>query len=1770
MSHSVKNDTEISEGDLVKAMGPHSRERASSESADKSKSTSRDNGGAKPKGRSSHASVYQTNSSGLQKVASEGTTYAKKDSSNNKNWRKKKAKTTEYAEGKNRPRSTFLYVVLCEDIPNQKLITEYLRQRMGNPKCLEFKIDAIEKMTSNNEGCTLLSISCLSFKQSKRVEGLLNKSNMGSQNKIYCFFNKIKALGENLGSTKMREEKVTKALNEIIEASGRVLNQHDNKIECKQSEILQIDCQLQQKRGVAFDVFEKLSAEKIALSDKLDELYLQRSEFMNYLKSVRSKITVVMDHVNPDGELLEVRKALGVECRRLDAALPMYARREDILTTIMHNQVCVILGETGSGKSTQIVQYLYQAGLSEHGLIACTQPRKIAAISLATHVSKELASSVGQIVGYQVGMQSKKTAITRVLYMTDHILLNECISDKLLSKYCCVVMDEAHERSIHTDLLIGMLKRVLAARQDLRVVVTSATIDPGVFVDYFGGPDKCPVLQVSGRTFPVDICWETDEASDFPDDYERKALNKAIEIHTSEPLDGGDILVFVTSALETSRCVERFKQRCGDKNNICLQLHGRLKPEEQQHVFDPTPTGKRKIVFATNIAETSLTIDGVKFVVDTGLAKEMRFDPKRNMSSLDVTQISQSSANQRKGRAGRTSAGKCYRLYTKNDFFKMETSSTPEILRIEVSHAILKLFQLMSDPLEFDFVQSPSPLAMKAAHEDLIYLEAIDDNGITELGKWIAQLQVEPRLGVMIKKGIDDGIPLEAMIVGTCCNQSVFYRAGTEEEKKAADLKKLEFCHAGGDLITMLCVYREWDAIKEKEKGKWCNSKCINGKSMKGVRDMVNEICTTLKKEMGLKIKHEFTEPISANEKIKALIFDCMHRNLGYYLGHESAGYVITERNQRVQLHPSSVIWPLGLHPTWIVFNRVLKTSNDYITEITPIEQQIIADAKTLGKISVDENKLSSMRVELVPPVLVGKHVFWKFVGPMHKNRRKVQDEIQSVCESTTVIIDAMKQRGEIQLYCIPAYAGIAFDLLNNYLQPLSEQLSFERLEEPIGAENNSVRALLGEGGLVCDILMPTQFRVLNIKQKIGESCDLNEDMLRGLLSTFGPIENIWQSTGQKQNVFWGKVTFTNHSDAERAVNEIQNDVASNFSLIPITFQAHMNVNQHGYTIKLTWCRRKAKGVCYVYVDRPEDLSFLMSNRVNILGNSLLLVPAKQQSDLYIRNLPANVMEEDVAKGLGELLSLSNADTKDRFKIIIPRENIIWRTNELDQTRAELINILQRYTLHDKYDLRVVNYQQKTVTGVAYVTFSDMEECERVFESLMAEHETMNGSRLSAQRECKSFVHIKRHIYGVIQEDIMKQMELVESDASSIEVRQLKSGHYSIDIKSKSLQKLAKVKVKIDRLVNGNVIEQSESTDILPLLTKNGKRKLIDIQQRTKTIICADDRHIRISVQGLEVDRARALELIMNEIQCSSLSNETEIRLKGEDNPPGLMKALILKYGMQFEQLVKESNISCVSLNFRRQEITITGPADAVEKALDLIRDEKNSLPKLQSEDPDPYKVPDCPVCLCPIEETEMCRLEFCGHAYCSRCLSAMLKAAIDSREFPITCATDKCNRPLVARDFKNFMRTNDIKKMNLVNASVNDFARRNKQCYRFCRTPDCPMIYRVNSSENRYDCPLCHAKTCTRCHVEYHDGLTCAMYASAKQDGDSVLRWVKEDPQNRKMCPKCEYGIEKNGGCQHMECVACKAHICWICMKFFKSSRSCYGHLTSAHGSFV
>ncbi|KAF9984591.1 hypothetical protein BGZ75_003855 [Mortierella antarctica] len=496
--------------------------------------------------------------------------------------------------------------------------------------------------------------------------------------------------------------------------------------------------------------------------------------------------------------------------------LPVHRHRTEFLYLLEHHQVVILVGQTGSGKTTQIPQYLHEAGWTAKGkVVACTQPRRVAATTVARRVAEEMHVKLGMEVGYTIRFEdcTDPAGKTRIKYMTDGMLFRETLMDPLLSKYSVIMLDEAHERSLYTDILMGVLKKILKKRPELRIVISSATLDAEAFAAFFSTnrsrgdklQDNVSILSVQGRMYPVDLHYLPEPC----DNYVEKAIQTVFDIHTQEP--AGDILVFMTGREEIEEVVSEIRDRATTlppkkyADIVALPLYAGLAEEEQVLVFEPGERGTRKVIVATNVAEASITIPAIGFVIDCGFVKIRAYNPRTGMEMLTTTTISQASAEQRSGRAGRIRNGKAYRLYTEQSFQKsMRTASVPEIQRSNLVGMVLQLKALgIENVLRFDFMTSPPAEMMSKSLELLYSLKALDDFGrlTIPLGMRLAEFPLDPFLGKILLDSEDFGCSHEMLTIAAMVSvQNVF----VNPTSAAAEEQHRKFGVMEGDHITLL------------------------------------------------------------------------------------------------------------------------------------------------------------------------------------------------------------------------------------------------------------------------------------------------------------------------------------------------------------------------------------------------------------------------------------------------------------------------------------------------------------------------------------------------------------------------------------------------------------------------------------------------------------------------------------------------------------------------------------------------------------------------------------------------------------------------------------------------------------------------------------------------------------------------------------------------------------------------------------------------------
>ena len=620
--------------------------------------------------------------------------------------------------------------------------------------------------------------------------------------------------------------------------------------------------------------------------------------------------------------------------------LPVWSSKNKILDLVEKNRIVIIQGETGSGKTTQIPQFLLESGY--YGGIVCTQPRRVAAMSIAKRVSQEMEVELGKQVGYTVRFDDKTSNDTLIKYATDGLLLKEATTDHELKKYQIIIIDEAHERTLATDILFGFLKELMEKRKELKLIIMSATFDIEKFQNYF----DAPLAIIKGRTYPVEINYLKNPT----DDYVECAIKKVIQIHKEEK--PGDILLFLTGEEEIESACQQIREgieELGDDVGYAnvVPIYSTLPPYLQEKIFEPPPGPNikgikgRKIVVATNIAESSITIDGIVYVVDPGFTKQKVFNPRGKMESLLINIISKENADQRAGRAGRTKPGKCFRLYTKESYEKeLKKSSIPEILRSNITSVVLNLLKLgIQDLVHFDFIDPPAPETMMRAIEMLNYLGAMDDDGkLTELGSQMNQFPLEPELSKMVLAGVKYKCINDILtIAATLSVKSPFLRPRGKENE--ADSKKYQFTHHSGDHITLIMVY---NAFKKNELIKdWCRDNYINYRTMKAIDNVRNQLSDILKKMNIIVPENDYNNEIKGKRErriLKSLI-------AGYFaqVAHlETAGYYITVKdNQYVFIHPSSYLHG-SRKSTWVLFHEFVLTSKNYIRTVTEIQPEYL------------------------------------------------------------------------------------------------------------------------------------------------------------------------------------------------------------------------------------------------------------------------------------------------------------------------------------------------------------------------------------------------------------------------------------------------------------------------------------------------------------------------------------------------------------------------------------------------------------------------------------------------------------------------------------------------------------------------------------------------------------------------------------------------------------------------------------------------------------
>ncbi|KAL1633506.1 hypothetical protein SLS56_002891 [Neofusicoccum ribis] len=669
-----------------------------------------------------------------------------------------------------------------------------------------------------------------------------------------------------------------------------------------------------------------------------------------YVFDDTQKINFVMDQALPGQKLSQEQQRLAKQITAAEAkaksieetrkSLPIYAWKEGLMEAIANYQTIVVVAETGSGKTTQIPQFLHEAGYTskeENGktkkMVACTQPRRVAAMSVAARVSEEMGVKLGKEVGYSIRFEDNTDPKnTIVKFMTDGMLLREFLTDPSLENYSAIILDEAHERTLATDILFGLLKDIARFRPELKLIISSATVDAQKFSEYF---DDAPIFNVPGRRFPVSVYYTPQPEAN----YLAAAVTTVFQIHLSQPR--GDILVFLTGQDEIETMAEDLAETSRKLGSaapelIICPIYANLPQEEQAKIFEPTPPGKcRKVVLATNIAETSLTIDGIVYVIDPGYVKENVYNPRTGMESLVVTPCSRASANQRAGRGGRVGPGHCFRLYTKWAYYnELEANTTPEIQRTNLSSTVLLLKSLgINDLVGFDFMDAPPADTLIRSLELLYALGALNDRGeLTKRGRQMAEFPVDPMVSAAVLKADQLNCVEEVLSIVSMLGESAALFFRPKQQKIHADSARARFTvKEGGDHLTLLNIWNQW--VDSDFSYVWAKENFLQQKSLsraRDVRDQLARLCDRVEVTITSCGANDL-QPI-----MKSLVAGFFPNAARLQRGGDS--YRTVKNGMTTYIHPSSVLTKTGDSPhRFVCYYELVLTSKEYMRNVMPI-----------------------------------------------------------------------------------------------------------------------------------------------------------------------------------------------------------------------------------------------------------------------------------------------------------------------------------------------------------------------------------------------------------------------------------------------------------------------------------------------------------------------------------------------------------------------------------------------------------------------------------------------------------------------------------------------------------------------------------------------------------------------------------------------------------------------------------------------------------------
>lgn len=727
------------------------------------------------------------------------------------------------------------------------------------------------------------------------------------------------------------------------------------------------DRNLKRKNDWETEQFNKAQQLNLQTDDKIHlaandeyEYVFDESQYVNFDGNEETIIS-------GDEEQVQAPSSKSKDIESLKMSLPVYQYKKEFLKLLEGNQVIIIVGETGSGKTTQLPQYLYEGGYSQGNtkIIGCTQPRRIAAVSVSRRVADEMGTTLGGPkgkVGYSIRFDDNCSPSTVIKFSTDGMLLREFLNDPSLSSYGVIMIDEAHERTLSTEILLSLLKDLSLQRKDLKIVIASATINAKKFSNYFNG---APILNIPGRRFPVKIHYTKQPEAN----YLQAVMTTIFQIHLTQPLPG-DILVFLTGQDEIEKLETQIQDaivKIGDqledkKLSVCV-VYANLPSEYQSKIFEPAPINTRKVILATNIAETSITIEGVSFVIDPGYVKQNEFNHLTGMESLVVVPCSKANCDQRAGRAGRVGPGKCFRMFTKHSFdHEMDASQKPEIQRINLNSVILLLLSLgVNDLLNFQFLDPPPKESVMNSLNLLYSLGAIKSNGkLSKTGFKMNEFPLDPVLTKCILSSEDYGVTKEICIIIAMLTESSNLKYSPRQiDQEIVRKRHSQFDAPEGDHLTLLNIFYQW--LNSGFSKHWCEDNFLQYKTLQRALHIFQQLIKICKK-VGVNINEgtngEYKSFVEENvnkedresqqvfyTSVQKLLLSGFINNVVKLSPMGDCYQPISKSRQNIPcfVHPSSTLFKIKMHkPKYLVYFELVLTSKEYMRNCLILDELIV------------------------------------------------------------------------------------------------------------------------------------------------------------------------------------------------------------------------------------------------------------------------------------------------------------------------------------------------------------------------------------------------------------------------------------------------------------------------------------------------------------------------------------------------------------------------------------------------------------------------------------------------------------------------------------------------------------------------------------------------------------------------------------------------------------------------------------------------------------